>query len=146
MRTKKTTTPPPNQRAKKLGTRIAARFERAGLTDPPPELRGQAARPPAFAPGMIRARLAAERARIEAAARKHGLRDVRLFGSVARGEAGEGSDVDLLVDALPGTSLFDIAGFQDDVEKVLGRRVDVVTLEDLSPAIRVRALADAVPL
>lgn len=94
----------------------------------------------------IRTRLATEKSRIEAAAKKRGLRNLRVFGSVARGEAGEGSDVDLLVDALPGTSLFDIAGFQEDVEKVLGRRVDVVTLEDLSPAIRVRALADAMPL
>jgi predicted nucleotidyltransferase len=143
MRTKKTT---PFPASKKLGSRIADRFAKRGLTDPLPELRGQAARRPAFAPEMIRARLAAERPRIEAAARKRGLRNLRVFGSVARGEAGETSDVDLLVDALPGTSLFDIAGFQDDVEKVLGRRVDVVTLEDLSPAIRVRALADAVPL
>jgi predicted nucleotidyltransferase len=50
------------------------------------------------------------------------------------------------VDALPGTSLFDIAGFQNDVEKFLGRKVDVVTLEDLAPGIRDRALSDAVPL
>jgi len=94
----------------------------------------------------IRTRLAAEKPRIEAAAKKHGLRNLRVFGSVARGEADEASDVDLLVDALPGTSLFDLAGFQNDVEKVLGRKVDVVTLEDLSPAIRARALADAQPL
>jgi hypothetical protein len=94
----------------------------------------------------IRSRLSAEKPRIKAAAKKRGLRNLRVFGSVARGEAGEASDVDLLVDALPGTSLFDIAGFQNDVEKVLGRKVDVVTQEDLSPAIRARALADAVPL
>jgi predicted nucleotidyltransferase len=50
------------------------------------------------------------------------------------------------VDAVPGTSLFDIAGFQNEVEKVLGRNVDVITPEDLSPRIRDRALADAVPL
>jgi predicted nucleotidyltransferase len=94
----------------------------------------------------IRTRLAAEKPRIEAAAKKRGLRNLRVFGSVARGEAGEASDIDLLVDALPGTSLFDIAGFQNDVEKFLGRKVDVVTLEDLAPGIRDRALADAVPL
>jgi predicted nucleotidyltransferase len=75
-----------------------------------------------------------------------GLRNLRVLGSVARGEAGEASDIDLLVDALPGTSLFDIAGFQNDVEKLLGRKVDVVTLEDLAPGIRDRALSDAVPL
>lgn len=146
MRIKKTTTLPPSPEAKKLASRIFRLFEKRGLTALLPELRGQSARPLKVGPQTIRACLAAERRRIKAAARKHGLRNLRVFGSVARGEASDTSDVDLLVDALPGTSLFDIAGFQDEVEKMLGRKVDVVTPEDLSPAIRVRALADAVPL
>jgi predicted nucleotidyltransferase len=94
----------------------------------------------------IRTQLSAVKPRIEAAAKKHGLRNLRVFGSVARGEASKTSDIDLLVDAVPGTSLFDIAGFQNEVEKVLGRNVDVITPEDLSPRIRDSALADAVPL
>jgi len=146
MRTKKATKLPPSSEAKKLGSRIFRLFEKRGLTALLPELRRQSARPLEFEPKAIRARLAAERRRIKAAARKHGLRNLRVFGSVARGEASDTSDVDLLVDALPGTSLFDIAGFQIEVEKILSRKVDVVTPEDLSPAIRVRALADAVPL
>ena len=94
----------------------------------------------------LAARLAAEQLRIEALAKKRGLRNLRLFGSVARGEAGDSSDIDLLVDALPGTSLVDLAGFRQELEELLGRRVDVVTPADLSPAVRARALAEAAPL
>ena len=58
---------------------------------------------------------------------KHGGRNVRVFGSVARGDADESSDVDFLVDLEPGRSLFDLGGIQFELEELLGCRVDVVT-------------------
>lgn len=64
---------------------------------------------------------------LELAARR-GVSNIRVFGSVARGEAGETSDVDLLVDIDPGRSLFDLAGFYADVKDLLGCEVDVGTV------------------
>ena len=69
-----------------------------------------------------------------------------MFGSMARGDAHEGSDVDLLVTLLPGTSGLTLGGFLLDAQALLGRRVDVVTEQGLHPALRERVLADAVPL
>jgi predicted nucleotidyltransferase len=75
-----------------------------------------------------------------------GIRNVAVFGSVARGDERAGSDVDLLVDVAPGTTLFDLAQFQDDMEQLLGTTVDVVTRASLD-AERDRAiLSQAVPL
>jgi hypothetical protein len=70
----------------------------------------------------------------------------RVFGSVARGDDAEGSDLDLLVDAAPGTTLFDLGGLQDELEIALGVRVDVRTPGDLSERIRERVLEEAKPL
>jgi predicted nucleotidyltransferase len=61
-----------------------------------------------------------------AAARHHGLR-VRLYGSVARGQERDGSDIDLLVDFTPGSSLFDLIRLNRELEDLLGKRVDVVS-------------------
>lgn len=94
----------------------------------------------------IAAQLAAKKARIQALAKKRGLHNLRVFGSVARGEADEASDVDLLVDAYKGTSLIDLIGFQRELTELLGRKVDVVTPAGLPPEIRSRALAEATPL
>ena len=79
-------------------------------------------------------------------AASHGARNVRVFGSVARGEADEGSDIDLLVEMEPGRSLFDLGGLQWDLEALLGRRVDVVTEKGLKSRIRARVFGEAVPV
>lgn len=79
-------------------------------------------------------------------ASRHGVRSVRLFGSTPRREAGPGSDLDLLVEMEKGRSLLDLVGFVQDLEEALGRRVDAVTEKSLSPYLRERILAEAVPL
>lgn len=88
----------------------------------------------------------AKRDEILRIAAKHGARNVRIFGSVARGEADEQSDVDFLVDMEPGRSLFDLAGLYVDLEELLGRKVDVVTTRGISPYLKDRILAEARPL
>lgn len=88
----------------------------------------------------------ARRDEIIAAARSRGASDVRLIGSIARGTGGEGSDVDFLVMFEPGRSLLDLGGLTVDLEELLGRPVDVVTLEDLRPHVRERVLAEAVDI
>jgi predicted nucleotidyltransferase len=77
---------------------------------------------------------------------KHGAYNVRVFGSVARGEADEQSDIDLLVDMEPGRSLLDLGGLLMDLQALLGQKVDVVTERGLKPRIRERVLAEAVAL
>jgi hypothetical protein len=82
---------------------------------------------------------------LEIAAR-HGARKVRLFGSAARGDAGEASDVDLLVEFEPGRSLLDHAALVRDLEDLLGRKVDVVSEGGLNWLLRRRILREARPL
>lgn len=79
-------------------------------------------------------------------AAEHGARNVRLFGSVARGDARATSDVDLLVDMEPGRSLLDLVGLGQDLEDLLDCEVDVLTERSVHPALRERILADARPL
>ena len=79
-------------------------------------------------------------------AAKHGAYNVRIFGSVARGEADEASDVDILVDAGPRRTPFFPGGLVVDLEALLGRRVDVVTEKGLRPRIKDRVLKEARPL
>ncbi len=69
--------------------------------------------------------------------------NVRVFGSVARGEADAESDIDLLVDMEPGRTLFDIGGLLMDLEELLGCNVDVVTEDGLRERIRERVLKEA---
>lgn len=76
----------------------------------------------------------------------YGARNVRVFGSVARGEAGADSDVDLLVEMEPGRSLLDRIALMQDLEDLLGRKVDVVTEPSLHWYIRDRVIRQAVPL
>lgn len=90
--------------------------------------------------------LRAKREEILRIAAKHGARNVRVFGSVARGEADEQSDVDFLVDMEPGRSLFDMGGLLMDLQALLGREVDVATERSLKPRIRGRVLHEAVSL
>ena len=79
-------------------------------------------------------------------ASQHGAYNVRVFGSVARGNADEQSDLDLLVDMEPGRSLFDLGGLLVDLEELLGCSVDVVTEKGLRDRIRGRVLQEAIPL
>jgi len=73
-------------------------------------------------------------------------KNVRVFGSLARGEGREGSDLDLLVTLSERRSLLDLVGLKQDVEDLLHRPVDVVTERALSPYLRERVLSEAVPL
>ena len=77
---------------------------------------------------------------------RHGARNVRLFGSAARGEEKPDSDVDLLVDTGPTTSSWFPAGLILDLERLLARRVEIVTDKGLNPVLRDRVLREAVPL
>ncbi|HVN13117.1 MAG TPA: nucleotidyltransferase domain-containing protein [Kineosporiaceae bacterium] len=86
------------------------------------------------------------RRQVVAAAESHGASRVRVFGSVARGDDTEASDVDLLVRLAPGTGLLRLGRLVDDLERVLGVRVDVVPESDLKPDLRARVEAEAVPL
>jgi predicted nucleotidyltransferase len=70
----------------------------------------------------------------------------RIFGSVLHGTDRDGSDLDLLVDALPGATLFDLGGLQDELETLLGVDVDVLTPGDLPPNFRAKVLAEAQPI
>ena len=79
-------------------------------------------------------------------AAKHGANDVRIFGSVVRGEAGPSSDIDVLVVLEPGRSLLDHVALKQDLEDLLGQDVDVVTENALHWYIRDRVLEEAVPL
>ena len=79
-------------------------------------------------------------------ANKYGAYNVRIFGSVARGEAGPNSDVDFLVELEPNRSLFDLGGLLMDLQELLGREVDVVTEKGLHWYIRDRVIQEAQPL
>jgi len=72
-----------------------------------------------------------------------GARKLRVFGSVARGEDHEGSDIDLLIAMPLGTSLLQIVGLQQEIEDALGMRVDLCTERELHPTLRPRILAEA---
>jgi len=89
-------------------------------------------------------KLTAHRAEILRIAARHGARNVRVFGSVARGEADERSDVDFLVEFETGRSLFDHAALLLDLEQLLECEVDVITERALRPRIRERILREAV--
>jgi predicted nucleotidyltransferase len=90
--------------------------------------------------------LRAKRAEVKKLLAREGLRNPRVFGSVARGTDTESSDLDILVDAPRGTSLLDMVGAQHAIEDVLGVEVQLLTEGDLPEAFRAAALAEAVPL
>lgn len=79
-------------------------------------------------------------------ASRHGARNLRLFGSVARGEDHAESDLDLLVDMEPGRSLIDLVALGQDLEDLLQRKVDILTDASVHPALREQILAEARPL
>jgi predicted nucleotidyltransferase len=70
----------------------------------------------------------------------------RVFGSTARGEDVEGSDLDILVDTMPGATLFDLGALFEDLKASLAVEIDLVTIRELPPAIRARVLAEAKPI
>ena len=86
------------------------------------------------------------RSEILRVASAHGARNVRVFGSVARGDSGPESDLDLLVDFEPGRSLLDHAAMQLELEALVGRNVDVASERGLRPRVRDRVLSEARPL
>jgi len=86
------------------------------------------------------------RSEILAIAARHGIQDVRVFGSMARGDAGETGDVDLLVSLPPQRTGLSLGALLMDVQDLLQRRVDVVTEKGLHPALRERILQEAQPL
>ena len=90
--------------------------------------------------------LRGKREQILSIANRHGARNIRVFGSVARGEAGEGSDVDFLIELDLGRSLFDLGGLIADVQDLLGCEVDIVSERGLRPRFRDRVLEEAIPL
>ncbi|MGV8979427.1 MAG: nucleotidyltransferase family protein [Cellulomonas sp.] len=93
------------------------------------------------------AKLRLNRDRIRRAAHRHGASNVRVFGSVARGQDRPESDVDLLVDLdVRARGLFPVAALQDELSTMLGERVDVVPQDALAPHVARNALAEAVPL
>lgn len=95
---------------------------------------------------QLRDRLRELRAEIHLAAQAHGARDVRVFGSVARGEDEDASDVDFLVALDPGRTLLDLARLELRLERLLGRAVDVTTENALQEPVRSAALRDALPV
>jgi len=83
---------------------------------------------------------------IKRIAARHGASNIRVFGSVARGEAGPKSDIDILIDVGPTTSSWFPAGLILDLEDLLGRRVEVITEKALNPELRDHVLGEAIPL
>lgn len=104
---------------------------------------------PATAPapvGELARRLRHRRVELERILARYGLSNARLFGSVARGDEGPDSDVDLLVDVPEGVGLVTLGRCQAEIEQLLGTRVDLVPAGDLKAQVAAEVLAEAVPL
>jgi predicted nucleotidyltransferase len=80
--------------------------------------------------------LSQHRAAVYQTALRYRVANLRVFGSAMRGDDKDGSDLDLLVDTLPGTTLLDLGGLQDELQELLGVPVDVLTLKDLPLSFR----------
>jgi predicted nucleotidyltransferase len=83
---------------------------------------------------------------IQKVATLHGVRNLRVFGSVATGQATDHSDIDFLVEMEAGRNIFDLGGLLADLKDLLGTRVDVVEVGSIHPYIRDRVLSESVPL
>jgi predicted nucleotidyltransferase len=94
----------------------------------------------------LQERLQEKREEILALAAKYGASNIRVFGSVARGEADADSDVDFLVEMEPGRSLLDMGGLLMELQELLGCRVDIMTEKGLRRRIRQQVLVEAIPL
>ena len=88
----------------------------------------------------------ANRTAIREVVRQFHTANPRLFGSVLNGSDRDGSDLDVLVDPLPGATLFDLGGLQVELEEMLGVPVDLLTPGDLPPQFRAQVLAEAKPI
>src|SRR6266581_1901162 len=96
--------------------------------------------------GPVGRRVRRRRHDVVAAAAAHGVRNLRVFGSVARGQDRPDSDVDLLADLPPGLSLFGLGRVEANLEAILGSRVDLIPAADLKPGVRAQAERDLVAL
>ncbi len=108
-----------------------------------PQRRGRARQSPS---GRRLVLIRGLRNRLQATARRHGIRNLRVFGSVARGETTPESDVDFLVDLDPERTLLDVIGFQQEAEDILGVGVDVAVPRMMKARVRARAMRDARPI
>ena len=90
--------------------------------------------------------LESKRAAIREAALRTRATNPRVFGSVLHGTDREDSDLDILVDTLPGATLFDLGGLQVELEELLGVRVDLLTPGELPPRFRLNVLAEAIAI
>lgn len=90
--------------------------------------------------------LESKRAAIREAALRNRATNPRVFGSVLHGTDREDSDLDILVDTLPGATLFDLGGLQVELEELLGVRVDLLTPGELPPRFRLNVLAEAIAI
>lgn len=123
---------------------LAALVEATGF-----ELDVQLRRPPtrlARLVGPVGRRVRRHRGELVAAAAAHGVSNLRVFGSVARGEDRPDSDVDLLADLPPGLGLLGLGRVQADLEAILDAPVDLVPAADLKPGVRTRVEGELVPL
>jgi predicted nucleotidyltransferase len=107
---------------------------------------GEARRPTVELAGVLGRRVRRHRREISAIAARYGARNVRVFGSVARGAERSDSDIDVLVDLPDGTGLFTLGRLRRELEDLLGAPVDVVPAEGLKPDVRARIAADLVDL
>jgi predicted nucleotidyltransferase/DNA-binding XRE family transcriptional regulator len=96
--------------------------------------------------GPVGRRVRRHRMDLVAIAAAHGVSNLRVFGSVARGEDHPGSDVDLLADFPPGLSLYGLGRLEADLEGILGSRVDLIPAADLKPGVRERVKSDLIAL
>ena len=87
-----------------------------------------------------------KRSAVREAVNRFRTANLRVFGSVLHGTDRDGGDLDLLVDALPGATLFDLGGLQDELESLLGIHVDLLTPNDLPLKFRAKVLAEAIPV
>jgi predicted nucleotidyltransferase len=94
----------------------------------------------------VHALIESHREQLLSLAHRRGITNVRVFGSMARDQAHDDSDVDLLVTLAPGTSALALGGLLLDAQELLRRNVDIVTESSLHPALRDRVIADAVRL
>jgi len=111
-------------------------------------LRAPQRRRPARKPssGRSLALIRRHRNRLKAAAERHGVRDLRVFGSVARGDENPESDIDFLVDLDPGRTLLDLIGFRQEAGDILGVEVDVAAPRMMKERVRARAVREARPI
>jgi uncharacterized protein len=120
------------------GRRLEIQTPPAAKRSAPTSIRGQL--------GPQAEELRRQRRRLLDAAEKHGVDRLRVYGSLARGEAKATSDVDLLVDLKPGRTLIDLAGFRREAAEILDLSVDVATVDMLKERIRDEVLTEALPL